>query len=97
MQNQMNRYQEALKFLYENIDCGMNMYLDEMVGRNLEIMSELVDKAIPKKPYFLNYGGYKTGNWHCPECKGIINDDDMYCKHCGQKLSWKQNEDEKES
>lgn len=96
MQNQMNKYQEALKFLYENIDCGMNMYLDEMVGKNLEIMSELVDKVIPKKPYFLNYGGYKIGNYHCPNCEGIIDDGDMYCKHCGQKIYWS-NEDEKES
>ena len=29
--------------------------------------------------------------------QGIINDGDVYCKHCGQRLSWKQNEDEKES
>ena len=37
----------------------------------------------------------------CPNCKSIVKqsfyeEEVNYCPYCGQKLSWKQNENEKE-
>ena len=51
----------------------------------LECATEL---KTPTKTYFLNYGGYKIGNWHCDNCNGIVEKGDTYCKHCGRKLDW---------
>ena len=49
---------------------------------------ELVDKATPKKVSYLNYGGYKIGNHHCPICDSIVNKRYNYCPNCGQKVDW---------
>lgn len=50
------------------------------------------EKETPKKPYFLNYGGYQIGNWKCPICDGIVAKD-KYCTHCGQALDWSDEDD----
>ena len=86
----MSKYQEALDYINKSICTllALQGIQDEQVIKNLHILQELVDKETPIKPYFLNYGGYKIGNWHCSECEGIINTSDMYCKHCGQRLDW---------
>ncbi len=49
-----------------------------------------------KKVRRLGWEGY------CPCCKSIVKqsfyeEEVNYCSYCGQKLSWKQNENEKES
>lgn len=96
----MNKYQEALEFLTKafNSDCGN---CEECLVNKLchtyeaiQTLHKIVDKATPKKPSFLNYGGYKIGNWHCPNCDSIIILDSRKpkqpkrCEECGQKLDW---------
>ena len=46
-----------------------------------------LEKQIPKKTYYLNYGGHNVGNWnHGIAC--ICDYKASYCRHCGQKLDW---------
>lgn len=54
---------------------------------------ELREKQTPKKVFFLNYGGYKIGNWKCPVCDKIVHRGEDYCINCGQALDWSE-EDE---
>ena len=85
----MNRYQEALnniRFYCGHANC--DGYLNPKVFEELNIIQELVDKETPKKPTFLNYGGYKIGNWHCPNCDSILLNKRSYCEDCGQALDW---------
>lgn len=42
-----------------------------------------------KKPYYVQYDSNpRIGNWHCSNCDRIANDEGLYCKWCGQKLDW---------
>lgn len=75
----MSKYQKALDSI-----CGRCFKDTE---ENKKVLQEIVDKATPKRPYYLNYGGYQIGNWKCPSCDSIGAIDE-YCKHCGQKLDW---------
>ena len=40
---------------------------------------------------------YASTYYNCPKCNKEIEIHTNYCPYCGQKLSWKQNENEKES
>lgn len=66
--------------------------LEYNCDKELTILYNLVKKATPEKPYFLNYGGHKIGNWKCPSCDLIITKDN-YCKCCGQALDWSDEDD----
>lgn len=91
----MDKYQEALeKLIYcaNQTDCDFCKFVGGCVRPDKIALplQELVCKATPKKPYFLNYGGFKFGNWKCPVCNEIVTLDTYsnYCKICGQKLDW---------
>ena len=64
----------------------------ELKRRKEQILTALItisalEKQIPKKTYFLNYGGHNVGNWnHGIAC--ICDYKASYCIHCGQKLDW---------
>ena len=82
----MNKYQEALnnaKRAYVESE-----HYDE---EDFRLLQELVDKATPKKPHFLNYGGYQIGNWKCPSCDLSVTQDN-FCAYCGQQLDWSDEE-----
>ena len=95
----MNKYQEALeraKICGDNdcCDCKFNeICINDKKGW-YGTLKELVNKAIPKKPKYLNYGGYKLGNYHCPNCNSIIIIDNRnsklpkHCDKCDQLLDW---------
>lgn len=91
----MNKYQEAIAIrnAYIQTESGTKC-LDDYYKESFDILQELVDKATPKKPNFLNYGGYKLGNWHCPNCDSIIILDSRKpkppkrCEECDQLLDW---------
>ena len=98
----MDKYQKALKVLYENIDCGNNFYLDNLISENLEIISELVDKATPKKIIPQWRKGYDPKlyypkSFHCPSCGRRLRIDQFYkwCPDCNQALEKWSDEDDK--
>lgn len=71
--------------------------LYKLASENPQVLDNLLEEKTPKKPYFLNYGGYKIGNYKCPSCDGIIRKfediENTYCIHCGQKLDWSEKYD----
>lgn len=96
----MNKYQEALNVLYENVDY--NDYSNQTIDRTnkaFDTIQELVDKSKPKKAIrkkledptenrkgsLVNLVGNRY--YKCPNCEsylGAFIDD--YCKYCGQAL-----------
>lgn len=105
-------YQKALDnaisdIEYKHYDFGVDVpknRLDE-----IKLLQELVDKntfrdVVDKKTITIFDGTntYDEG-WegYCPRCKSIVKqsfyeEEVNYCSYCGQRLSWKQNENEKE-
>lgn len=85
----MNKYQEALNVLYENVDY--NDYSNQTIDRTnkaFDTLQELVDKSTPKK--VMRILGNRDGAL-CPTCLRIINvakEQYNYCPNCGQKLKW---------
>lgn len=93
----MNKYQEALQIIREVLHSWFITKRSgekTLLGNQINTLQELVDKETPKKPSFLNYGGYKLGNWHCPNCDSIIILDSRKpkppkrCEECDQLLDW---------
>lgn len=93
----MNKYQEAYEIIFDDLMPmpKLNERNRDWLFRNMDILQEAIDKAnkyddkeTPKKVFFLNYGGYKIGNWHCPVCDKIVHRGEDYCINCGQKLVW---------
>lgn len=68
-----SKYQEALDRLCENdyFDENGNCNCDLIVMDRI-LLQELVDKAVPKKPFY--------------EADGY--DDYDYCPNCGQAIDW---------
>ena len=50
---------------------------------------ELFQKAV--EDYHLE-DEYQYPIYSCPKCGKHINDGDSYCRHCGQRLEWKDDE-----
>ena len=93
----MNKYQEALNFI-EDIggkeDCYIPCYeMNEVI----ETFKELVDKNTPKEvitQYETDYLGKEVIFNVCPNCHNEVSDNKYYCTHCGQKLNWREEDEE---
>ena len=93
----MNKYQEALDGLKENIEniTGIRIETDDEFYEWISTLQELVDRAgTPKKPKNLEniYGEDDTvyKRYDCPNC-GKTQESDFhneYCTYCGQMLDW---------
>lgn len=93
----MNKYQKAFNLLtgkesspcyecktYHCEDC-------EHFKESSRVLSELVEKATPKKPKLIkdSFEDYEK----CSICGMIVNYGANHCEHCGQALDWsKENE-----
>lgn len=89
----MNKYEKAwnnVRSLAETSD-----YYKECDDKDIELISELVEKETPKKPDYEG-DGYSDGElvydtWICPNCgKSYEVDYEEYerCPHCGQMIDW---------
>ena len=81
----MNKYQEAFISIQDN----KYMYgTDEQ----WDLLKELVDRAIPKKPEMMRikkYDGYNIGICECGHTIDTSLDDCAnFCPNCGQALDW---------
>lgn len=81
-----NKYDKLQKVYFKNEPMESADLNARKLQELYDFNNKLIDKETPKKPYFLNYGGYKIGNWKCHSCDGIVRNGDEYCKHCGQRL-----------
>ena len=103
-----NIYQVALDNAINDIDYkyhDFGEYIPKERLDEIKLLQELVDKNesrdVLNRETITIFGGT---NWegYCPNCKSIVKqsfyeEEVNYCSYCGQKLSWKQNENEKES
>lgn len=105
----MNKYQKAIEVIDtllhlmcgEEREDGYKPTMEEM-SNSMDLLKELVDKEIPKKPLDVCTPVVKWGL--CPVCKGELNklggkpnrvfSNQKYCSDCGQALDWR-NEDER--
>lgn len=68
------------------------------VCEHTESLQELIDKATPKKVMFIDsqrrmyrkkWGKNSRYDGSCPVCSKHIYPRYNYCPHCGQKLDWR--------
>lgn len=91
----MNKYQQALNFLYNTIKDNLISF-DDTEKEAVEILQELVDKATPTKPSYWGDGYDYEGNiiydmYDCPKCSESYEIDYekyKYCPNCGQAIDW---------
>lgn len=96
----MSKELESLK----NIRADIIDYRDLIEGssystdEDYEIVLEALKRNEPMKAIYTRIEDYKTGNfWDeptCPKCKSFVIDGDKFCSECGQKLDWKEKENE---
>ena len=89
----MNKYQRALdeiknmlNDMTQNENDSFKYHYYIKLG-TVEVLQELVDKATPKKPTFVE--SYPSGE--CPNCDESIGGRN-YCHNCGQALDWSEND-----
>lgn len=88
----MNKYQKALSLVIELIEidngcAGIFFKYNGEMFEAIDILKELVEKAIPKKPNKRYYD-----NYYCPECHKQVFMSWKECKHCNQNLDWSDEE-----
>lgn len=96
----MTKYQEAFHFfriLPHRIPLKFaNDEFCKKYDKNFALIKELVDKAVPKKPFYEADGYDENGEliydtWICPNCHHYYEvdyDDYDYCPNCGQAIDW---------
>ena len=98
----MSKYEDAL---YTLLDIISEYRVEKYIISNKEIedavdsLEELInkDKALQVDEETEHIEVYAITCYNCPNCNKEIQIHTNYCPYCGQKLSWKQNENEKES
>lgn len=98
----MSKYEDAL---YTLLDIISEYRVEKYIISNKEIedaadsLEELInrDKALQVDDETEHIEVYASTYYNCPNCNKEIEIHTNYCPYCGQKLSWKQNENEKES
>ena len=98
----MSKYEDAL---YTLLDIISEYRVEKYIISNKEIedaadsLEELInrDKALQVDDETEHIEVYASTYYNCPKCNKEIQIHTNYCSYWGQKLSWKQNENEKES
>lgn len=86
----MNKYQEALDNLSNEVFSMFPTYDLEGLADDTRTLQELVDRSIPKKPVRETETGLSYEA--CPKCGSLAMDDSDYgtahdyCPNCGQAL-----------
>ncbi len=96
----MNKYQEALDYLVDNIEM-LNRHSDGSFcqpNSSKNILQKLINKATPKKPLLAFVDGVTADGsivqrtaLVCPSCKSFLVEKQKYCHSCGQAIDWSEN------
>ena len=86
--------EEALKQFKEWNESGWSKS-ETPSSEALVLAIQALGKQVPKKPI------HAHGNYYCPTCKdtwllwddAIPNEDDNFCRYCGQKIDWEAHND----
>lgn len=97
----MNKYQNAIEVIDtllhlmcgEEREDGYEPTMEEM-SNSMDLLQELVDKEIPKKPVDIEFGPCSDLVLSCPTCKHEVVTISTYygrkyyprCPFCGQKI-----------
>ena len=92
-----SKYQEAKDNIINTLarHIGYKLYKN-LYSEDFDTLQELVDKAVPKKPFYEADGYDENGEliydtWICPNCNHYYEvdyDDYDYCPNCGQAIDW---------
>lgn len=95
----MNKYEEALSSITFTMHLRVKpKYLGRCEDENLDILEELVEKSIPKKPIKLHDGRRSK----CPNCESQLpfkknaikkHMPRLYCDRCGQRIDWSEDDE----
>lgn len=70
----------------------------ETLDNAINELEELRKRNEPMEIIYTRVSIAKTEDfWHepaCPNCKSLVIDGDKFCRKCGQKLKWKEKENE---
>lgn len=55
---------------------------NKAVDKTKEKTKNVVHKVVKKKPKEVP----EVKIFHCPKCDEVIDEDSLYCKHCGKKI-----------
>ena len=92
----MSKYTEALSSVYFTLHNRVKpKALGHCEDKNLELLEELIERAIPKKPYYWG-DWYGDEYWKCPCCEKTYDVDygkNNYCLNCGQAIDWSVEDD----
>jgi hypothetical protein len=93
----MNKYQEALWKIKE-MNIMKLRHVDYLVVMPYQdLLQELVDRSIPKKPIKVYYN-LELINYECPHCSELLGFKSLsktyinVCRKCGQAMDWRTNE-----
>ena len=56
----------------------------------IELTMTAYSRMLPKEPYDLSNYLFNFWEGKCPICDEEVGNQSKYCKHCGQKLSWRE-------
>ena len=77
---------------------GENNLLYKNRKKYAELAIEALEKQMGKKPKKIEVEGYRyTDTYRCPTCEGNFSGTGIadYCYHCGQKLDWSVEDEQK--
>ena|SRR5690554_3531098 len=92
---------EALYKFIRNINSNKPNVVISL--RDVEIIKELVERDTPKKPLLVEISAENIHHYDCSSCNTNINIGDSigynkvfnrFCKECGQRLDWKEEEND---
>ena len=86
----------------KSMGCNEIKALYNIPLKNMEMIVQALEKQIPKKPTYEGDGYAPDGTfvfdeWLCPCCGKryeVDYDDYDYCPNCGQKLDWRDDDDD---
>ena len=77
---------EAIKFLSRYLNSE---YYTDKCNEAHQIAISALDKQIPKKP---THFATKLKDFTCANCGNVLEDTAPYCKFCGSKIDWSEEE-----
>ncbi len=88
--NEFNTEKSAI----EELECHRDEYNYVMAPGTCDVAIQALEKQVGRKPIHAN------GNYYCPTCKdtwllwddAIPNEYDNFCRYCGQKIDWSEEE-----
>ena len=78
-----------LKLAINHIDLFCLTHgVDDKTKREIAMVREFIEEHSPKRAIW-----DEDEVCYCPHCDEVVDEEDSYCKYCGQKIIWKVEEE----